>query len=71
MQLLLILVLLVIIVSLGRALYYLIYDGPEQTRVVKALAGRVGLSLGLFALLVLSFYMGWIEPHALGLSSIR
>ena len=49
--------------SLGSALYFLVRDPSESTRVVKALTWRIGLSLVLFALLMIAFMMGWISPH--------
>jgi hypothetical protein len=51
--------------SLGSALYYLVRDPAESTRVVKALTWRIGLSLVLFALLMLAFGLGWIKPHSI------
>lgn len=49
--------------SLGSALYFLIKDPSQSTRVVKALSWRIGLSFVLFALLLVAFAMGWIQPH--------
>lgn len=51
--------------SLGSALYYLVRDKPESTRVVKALTWRISLSLVLFILLMIAFAMGWITPHSM------
>jgi hypothetical protein len=31
--------------------------------MVKALTWRIGLSVGLFVLLMLAYYQGWISPH--------
>jgi hypothetical protein len=33
--------------------------------MVKALAWRIGLSVGLFMLLIVAYYIGWIEPQRL------
>lgn len=49
-----------IIASLGSALYYLIADRSHSNRMVKALAIRVGLSITLFLLLMAGYYFGFI-----------
>ena len=51
--------------SLGSALYYLMRDSSQSTRVVKALSWRIGLSLVLFILLMVSLMLGWITPHSI------
>lgn len=51
--------------SLGSALYYLVSSKGDSTKIVKALTWRIGLSLVMFALLMLSFAMGWITPHSI------
>jgi putative copper export protein len=59
-----ILFLLIILYSLGSALFYLVRDRKaDQTRVVTALTWRISLSMVLFLLLMLAFAMGWIKPH--------
>lgn len=60
-----ILFLLFIFYALGSALYFLVRDKADSTRVVKALTWRIGLSIVLFLLLFLAFAMGWIQPHAI------
>ncbi len=60
-----ILLLFFIFFSLGSALYFLIHDKSGSTRIVKALTWRIGLSLLLFALLLVAFFLGWITPHAM------
>jgi len=57
--------LVAVVASLFSALYYLYRDRGQGTRMVKALALRVGLSAALIAFLVLSYYMGWISPTGL------
>ncbi len=63
----LLLVLGFIIFSLGRGMYFLTKDDGEadKTRVVRALTVRVTLSLILFALLILGYLFGLIQPHGL------
>ena len=55
--------LLFIFFSLGSALYFLMRDPAQSTRVVKALTWRIGLSMVLFILLMAAFMMGWIQPN--------
>lgn len=55
-----------IVVSLGRALYYLSSNKQDDAgKMVKALAWRIGLSVALFVLLIVAYYQGWIEPQHL------
>lgn len=56
-----VLMLIGIIASLGSALVYIYRDhGPDKNRAVKALSLRVGLSFGLFLLLMAAHWFGWI-----------
>jgi Protein of unknown function (DUF2909) len=59
--------LVAIFVSLGSALRHLSRGGGEQDsrKMARALTIRISLSLALFALLVIAWYMGLISPHAL------
>ena len=65
MKPLVLILLLVILASLSSALVFLVRDQGKTGRVVRALTWRVGLSIGLFLLLLLAGWMGWIEPHGL------
>ncbi|SEP34552.1 twin transmembrane helix small protein [Nitrosovibrio sp. Nv6] len=49
-----------ILASLASAMYYLIKDKGQGTRAVKSLTLRIGLSVLLFALLMLGTYFGII-----------
>jgi len=60
MRYLVILVLAVIIASLGSALFFVFRDRGSSSRAVRALAIRVGLSVGLFLLLMAGYYFGFI-----------
>ena len=60
MKIVAVLFLLFIIASLGSALYYLVKDKGNSTRALKALTLRIGLSVVLFAMLMLGFYFGII-----------
>ena len=52
--------LVLIVLSLASALYYLYHDRGQGKRMVRALAIRVALSASLLIFLVLSHKMGWI-----------
>jgi hypothetical protein len=52
--------LLLIVASLGSAVFFMMRDREGGTRMVKALALRVGLSVLLFASLMAAYYFGWI-----------
>ena len=60
MKIVVIVFVLLILASLGSALYFLISDHGQSKRTVKALALRVGLSLTLFLLLMAGYYFGLI-----------
>ncbi len=53
---------LLIIGSLASALFYLMRDKGKSNRTVRALAMRVGLSITLFILILISYKLGWITP---------
>jgi len=65
MRLLALLILLAIIISLGSALRYLVSDDGKTDRVLKALTWRIGMSVGLFVLLMVAWYFGLIQPHGI------
>lgn len=58
--------LLLIVGSLFSALTFLYKDKGRGERTVRALTWRIGLSLGLFVLLMTGYYFGIITPHGLG-----
>lgn len=65
-KLLVALLLVGIVVSLGAALFHLVHDRKGETKkMVRALTVRIGLSVGLFILLLIAYAAGWIEPHGL------
>jgi len=65
MKPIIVLTLLAIVVSLGKALVSM-SSGPEHAaRVVQALSWRIGLSVALFVSLLLSYHLGWIAPNTL------
>lgn len=62
----LILVLLVVVFSLGQALYFMMKDKDDDRRTVWALTRRIGLSLLFIAMVAFGIWMGWLHPHDVG-----
>ena len=55
-----------IVASLGSGLFHLSRGRPEDSdKLARALTIRIGISLALFALLMLAWYFGLITPHGL------
>jgi len=56
-----------IIFSLILGMFFLANDSgdKDKTRVVKALTLRIALSLLLFALLILGYFSGLLQPHGI------
>jgi hypothetical protein len=52
-----------IVVSLFSALFFVYKDRSGSTRALKALTIRVALSVGLFAFLMLGYYLGWFRER--------
>lgn len=64
-QLFILAVLVLIVATLGSALALLFRKEGEKSRMAKALTVRVSLSIGLFLILMGSFYFGLIPQHGL------
>jgi membrane associated rhomboid family serine protease len=62
-RLIIIVVFIAILASLFSGMYFMLHDKSSSTRNVKSLSIRIGLSLALFALLILAYFMGWIRPN--------
>lgn len=60
---LIVLMLLLVLFSLGKALFHLWHGSGDRKAVVKSLTWRIGLSVGLFVLLILAYALGWIHPN--------
>ncbi|MCX7151691.1 MAG: twin transmembrane helix small protein [Betaproteobacteria bacterium] len=64
MRIVVLIFIVLIIASLGSALVYMMKDRePGSTRMVKALALRVGFSITLFLLLMAGYYFGFITQR--------
>ena len=66
MKIAFLLALVAIVVALAFAGRAMLQDGrdgqPKSNRMVRALALRVGLSIALFAFILIAYKMGWIHP---------
>jgi hypothetical protein len=60
MRIVVILFIILILASLGSALFFLVNDRGQSRRTATALALRVGLSVTLFLLLMAGYYFGLI-----------
>ena len=65
LKVLIVLMLVAVVASLGMALFQLASGRGDSTRMFRSLVLRVGLSLGLFALLMAAWSLGLITPHGL------
>ena len=65
MKLVVILVLGAIVASLGVALYHLSAGKGDSSKLVRSLTVRIALSVVLFVLLMLAWWLGLIHPHGL------
>jgi len=60
-----------IVASLGFGLFHLSRGGADDSRkLARALTIRITVSLVLFALLMLAWYLGLISPHGLQSGSV-
>ncbi|WP_411833631.1 twin transmembrane helix small protein [Pseudoxanthomonas mexicana] len=64
--LLIIAFLIMILWNLGAGLYYLLVDKGQSKRTVNALTRRIGLSVLLVLIIIVSAKMGWIQFHGVG-----
>lgn len=58
---------ILIIGSLGSALYFMMTDKGKSKRMVWSLAMRVGLSITLFLFILFAHWMGWIQSTGIPL----
>jgi hypothetical protein len=65
MRYVVILMLLAVVASLGSAAVLMLRGRGDSRRMARALAWRVGLSVGLFVLLMAGYYFGLFQPGRL------
>ena len=63
MRIIVIGLLVAIVGSLANALYHLARGKRDSRQMLRSLTLRVGLSVALFAMLMLAWRMGLISPH--------
>lgn len=61
MRILVGIVFVLILISLGSALFYLMRDRGASNKTVQALTFRIGFSVALFLFLIIANRLGWIE----------
>ncbi len=57
--------LIIVVVSLGQALYAMSSGPQNSARVVKSLTVRISVSVALFIALMIAWKLGYIEPHGI------
>jgi hypothetical protein len=62
-------VFLAVLYNLGAALYYMVTNQSASGRTARALTWRIGLSVGLIALVIVGILTGAIEPHGVRVGS--
>lgn len=62
-KIVIVVMLFIAIASLGSALLFLLKDDGQSNRTVKALSIRIGVSMGIFILLMAAYFAGLIQPH--------
>jgi hypothetical protein len=56
---------MLILGSLGSALFFLMRDKGRSNNTVRSLAVRVALSITLFLLILLAYKLGYIQPKGI------
>jgi len=65
MRYVVILMLVAIVASLASAAVFMVKGRGDSERMAKALAWRIGLSVALFLMLMLGYFLGLFQPHQL------
>ena len=63
MKILVVVLLLLVLVSLFSALFFMYRDKGNSRRMVTALTFRIVLSVTIFLILIGSYYFGWIPQR--------
>lgn len=53
----------VILYCLGSSAYYMVSKKHDSNKMARALTWRISLSILVFVLLIVGFFLGWIHPH--------
>jgi hypothetical protein len=65
MKFIVVIALIGVLVALAAAGFFMLRNGRSDKRgpnMARALAVRVGVSIALFAFVLFSYWMGWIQP---------
>ena len=65
MKIIIILAFILIVSSLGSALFFMMKDQGKSNRMLNSLKIRVGLSISLIIFILIAYYMGWINSHSI------
>jgi hypothetical protein len=65
MRIVIIILLFAVVASLFSGLYFVYKDKGNSNRAVISLTIRIGLSILVFAILIVSYYFGWITERGL------
>ena len=64
-KIIILLMLALVLLSLGAAMFSLVRERGDSSRTAKFLTLRIGLSIALFVFIGFAFFMGWIQPHGI------
>lgn len=64
-KIIVLILLAVVLITLGSALYHLISNKGDSDKLLKSLTWRIGLSVFIFVLLFIGQTIGLITPHGL------
>ena len=65
MRIVIIILLFAVVASLFSGLYFVYKDKGNSNRAVISLTIRIGLSILVFVILIVSYYFGWITERGL------
>jgi len=68
MRIVIIIAFLLILASLGSALYFMMRDRGRTPNMMRSLMLRVGFSVALFLFILFSNWMGWIHSTGIRLA---
>lgn len=64
-KVIIVVLLVAILVALFSSMVFLVKDPSSRKRTLTGLKIRIGLSITLLLFVLLSYYMGWIQPHGI------
>jgi len=64
-KIIILILLAIVLISLGSALYHLVSRKGDSDKLLKSLTWRIGLSVFIFILLFIGQAIGLITPHGL------